>query len=353
MKAWSKLGLLILLGLSPAQALTSGQEAVLFGKPGWVLPGATLDLNFSTGQYYTPGVSGVLTNSRASVATTLLPTSVQGAAYVTVGSNVNRIVPGLGLLVEESRTNYLLNSAAPATQTTGSLGTGTYVLWVNGSGNATMSAGTAIGCGSGVATQGTPVNVVITVAGTCTVTVGGSLNVFQLELSGSASGPWGTSFIATAGTTLTRAADVITTPIKAQGSYCLRGTGTPLFPTSYGLNQVIGRIDDGTTNNGVQEYRNTGTSNPIVYNVIGGSATTLSGITGGPWAQATAGRIAEYAAPLTVQGTFNGAGGQTSATSGLAAGINELVAGSAAGIAQWNGWISRLTLEQGSQCLGQ
>jgi hypothetical protein len=151
---------------------------------GWLpLVGAT-DLNFQTGVYYGCGntiATECLTPSNTTGGTDLLPSSASGASFNTFAANTLRITPGLGLLVEQAHTNYLANSGAPATQTTPSLGTGTYILWVNGSGSATMSAGTATGCGTSASTQGTKVTVTITVAGTCVVTVAGSLNEFQLE----------------------------------------------------------------------------------------------------------------------------------------------------------------------------
>lgn len=198
---------LLLTGSAHAQ---SGRRVVLLsgGAPSWVLRAgglaANIDLNFATGQYYGCTLLSCLSIVRASNATDLVPASASGYAYSTYGSNVLAISPGFGLYIFEARTNQLLNSTAPATQTTGTLANGTYTLWVNGSGTATMSAGTATGCGTGVASQGTPVSFTTSgAAGTCIVTVGGSLNAFQLEL-----GTAGTSFIVTAGATASRAADV-------------------------------------------------------------------------------------------------------------------------------------------------
>lgn len=170
--------------------------------------GASPDLSFSTNQYYGcgPAITNCVTTVRACTncsTTDLLPTSTSGQAYSIYGTNTPRL-NSLGLLIEEARVNQLLSSVVPATQTTGSLATGVYTLWVNGAGSATMSSGTATGCGTGAATNGTPVNFTITVAGTCTVTVAGALNAFQLEL-----GAWGTSLIITTSATGSRAADAI------------------------------------------------------------------------------------------------------------------------------------------------
>ena len=108
-------------------------------------------------------------------------------------------------LFEGAATNFLLNSRTPATQTTGSLAVGTYVLWVEGSGTATTSAGTAVGTGFGSAIEGAYNKFTITTAGTVTVTVTGTLTVFQLEQNRQS------SFIETQGTTVTRSADVCNT----------------------------------------------------------------------------------------------------------------------------------------------
>lgn len=195
-----------------AWGLTPARRAVLLGSfPSWVMTAggviASVDCNFSTGQYWASGQvqpSCPLTITRASQETNLLPSSASGASALTFANNVAAITPGSGLAVWESRTNQLFNSTVPATQTTGALGTGTYTLWVNGPGSATMSAGTGTGCGTGVATNGTAVNFTITIAGTCTVTVTGILAAFQLE-----SGAFGSPLIVTGGATGTRAADNI------------------------------------------------------------------------------------------------------------------------------------------------
>ncbi len=253
---------------------------------------ASVDLNCSVGQGYVSGkyspLTSLLTVSRTTTngtATNLLPTSASGSPYLTFGNNVLRH-DTKGCLVEEARVNQLLNSTAPATQTTASLGTGTYTLWVNGSGTATMSAGTGTGCGTGAATQGNPVNFTISVAGTCTVTVSGSLNAFQLEL-----GSFGTSLIVTGGSTGSRASDLISLGSLTIGSaFTLLGIGTPFAPTTFGATQVITQFDDGSSNNRVLLNRNTGNANVIGQSISGGTNTGIS--TGTVWAQNTLGKVA-------------------------------------------------------------
>lgn len=209
MPRWIAAFLIFALCATAAHA-QNGKRVVLLssGVPSWVLRAggapANIDLNFATGQYYGCTLTSCLSITRASSKTDLLPSSSSGFAYNTFSNNVLAITPTLGLLIEEARTNQLLNSTVPATQTTGSLANGAYTLWVNGSGSAQMSLGTGVGCGVGAATNGTPVNFTISTPGTCIVTVTGSLNAFQLEL-----GAFGTSLIVTAGATATRAADLV------------------------------------------------------------------------------------------------------------------------------------------------
>jgi hypothetical protein len=227
--------LFVLLCVSAAAEACVGSCRVVLisGAPSWVPSGASVSLDFANNRSFGCTPASCLSVVRASTKTNLLPSSTSGFAYSTFGNNVPAITPGLGLLIEESRTNQLLNSATPATQTTGSLANGTYTLWVNGSGSATLSAGTATGCGTGVASQGTPVNFTTSgAAGTCTVTVTGSLNAFQLE-----AGTNGTSFIVTAGVIATRASDLVT-PTSTLLNLLTGPTGT-IFVTTIGATQPI------------------------------------------------------------------------------------------------------------------
>src|ERR1700682_3605447 len=176
-----------------AYALTGSRLLLLGGGgiPTWVKAGAASDMDFADGQYYGCSVLTCISVTRALSKTNLIPSSPSGFAYSTVGANMPMVTPTLGLLRENSRTNQLTNSTSPAPQTTGVLAATAQTLWVNGSGSATLSNGTATGC-AGTATNGTPVTFTPT-AGTCVVTIAGSLNAFQLE-----SGTFGTSLIVTA-----------------------------------------------------------------------------------------------------------------------------------------------------------
>ena len=255
----------LLLLLVNVSALTNEQKLILLNKG--CFSGSTIDLNFAAGQYCGASLASALSIVRASNATDLLPSSSSGYAYNTYASNQLAISPGIGLLIFEARTNQLLNSTVPATQTTGSLANATYTLWVNGSGSATMSAGTATGCGTGVATQGTPVNFTTSgAAGTCTVTVAGSLNAFQLE-----AGSFGTSFIVTAGATASRAADVVR-PIGIAATLADAVTSS-IVSSAQTLGTATAMING--TNNGAafKSYFNNTTTINSTFNGVAISAT--------------------------------------------------------------------------------
>jgi len=146
----------------------------------------TVDMDFK-GQKYQGDVIGSISCSRASaLATDLMPWDPIGRGvsgnYNTFGANTLRITAGKGLLIEGAgtRTQELTSPTAPATQTTGSLGTGSYILWMSGTGSVMANGGTAT-YNKGVASHGQPWMLDVTVAGTVTITKFGSVDAFQLE----------------------------------------------------------------------------------------------------------------------------------------------------------------------------
>lgn len=308
----------------------------------WTLPGATYDFDFANNRAYVQGApttpAAALSVTRASVGTDLLPVSASGASFQNFISGQIRLTPGLGLLVEESRTNFLLNSTAPATQTTASLGTGTYTLWVNGSGSATMSAGTGTGCGTSTATQGSQIQFTITVAGTCTVTKTGTLNEFQLEL-----GSFGTSFIPTAGATVTRAADqIVYNSATGLGSaMSIYATGIPYVPGAASTNQIIAGLDDGTANNRFVLYRHL--TNPSAVMVISGS-TIFNTISALVWTSAVSGKMTGFATGGTQASLFNGSSVATGSNGAIPVVANIYIGEQSSATGFWNGYISRLAV---------
>ena len=168
----------------------------------------SLILDFARSQRVDPRI----TFTRASSATYFNSLGV----LTTATNNVPRIdydpVTGscLGLLIEEARTNLLLNSATLSTQSVTTTAT-TYILSFYGTGTVALS-GTYTG--SLVGTGAYPVRSTLSfvaTAGTLTLTVTGTVSYAQLE-----AGYMATSYITTTGATATRAVETcIYTPSVA------------------------------------------------------------------------------------------------------------------------------------------
>jgi hypothetical protein len=130
---------------------------------------------------------------------------MQTAAIDTVRINYDPITHEfLGVLIENAATNILLNSTTLTTQSVTVIAT-SYTLSFYGTGTIVLSGAnvaTVVGTGT------YPVRTTYTftpTAGSLTLTVTGTVTKAQLELNGSA-----TSWINTAATAVTRAADIIT-----------------------------------------------------------------------------------------------------------------------------------------------
>jgi hypothetical protein len=164
-------------------------------------PGATLSLDFLT----TPGtLDPRITFTRASTATYFN----SAGTMQTVSGNTPRwdydpVTHALrGLLIEEARTNALLNSATLGNQGV-AVTAQTYTLSFYGTGTITMSgafAGTLVGSG---AFPGRATTTFTPAAGTLTCTVTGSVLNAQLE-----AGSFATSYIPTTAAAVTRAQEV-------------------------------------------------------------------------------------------------------------------------------------------------
>ena len=125
-----------------------------------------------------------------------------------------------GPLIEPPRTNLFLNSTAPVTQNITTTAQA-YTVTVLGTGSITLS-----GTATGTATQGSPLTVTAS-AGTMTCTVTGTLSRVQVE-----AGAFGTTFIDTAATTVTRPAANLTratagTALESGNDFAIYGRVVP------------------------------------------------------------------------------------------------------------------------------
>lgn len=160
----------------------------------------SLDLGFSG-----PTLDPRVTFARASIGTYFDGTGTMQTAAVNVARfDYNPAThASLGLLIEESRTNVLLNSATLSTQSVTTTATA-YALSFYGTGSVTLS-GTSSGTTNGTGATTRTVALFTPTAGTLTLTVAGSVTNAQLE-----AGAFVTSYIPTTAAAVTRQADVAT-----------------------------------------------------------------------------------------------------------------------------------------------
>ena len=177
----------------------------------------------------------------------------------------------LGLLVEEARTNLLLNSATLSTQSV-TVAAAANTLSFYGTGTVTLTgvstAGPLVGTGANnrVSLTFTPT------VGVLVLTVSGSVTNAQLE-----AGAFATSYIPTTTATATRAADVASITGSNFSSWYNQTEGTVFFE---GINPAISTtafaVSDGSTNNRLQ--MESGTNSRIARVASGGTTQAANSI---------------------------------------------------------------------------
>ena len=200
--------------------------------------------------------------------------------YTTYNTNQPRLLD-FGLLMEPSRTNYFLNSEAPAANSVPyTLPVGTYTLWhqnttTSRSVSYTSNTATCVPP-SGSVLPNTPLTFQVTVAGTVTFTI--PLNSIRIQLENGSSP---TSYILAGATPITRADDKLVQNFfggqlnPSQGTYWVEYVKTgPLT----GAAEVIMTAGNGS-------YSSNANTDQLVTSVVGGNNSVQSQI----WAVGAAG----------------------------------------------------------------
>ena len=152
-------------------------------------------------------------------ATTYIPTTTSASAAPRFDHNPTT-GESLGLLIEESRTNILLNSATLSTQSVTTSATA-YTLSFYGTGTVTLSGTSTAGPLAGTGANDRVTLTFTPTAGTLTLTVTGTVSNAQLE-----AGSFPTSYIPTTGTALTRSADDVSISGSNFSSWYNQSEGT-------------------------------------------------------------------------------------------------------------------------------
>ena len=228
----------------------------------------TLNLDFINSQVVNPRI----TFTRASTATRI---NARGLIE-SVLSNVPRIsfdpvtLACRGLLIEEQRTNLVLNSDTLSTQSV-TVTAVAHTLTFYGTGTVTLSGVSTAGPLVGTGLYPNRVSLTFTpAAGSLTLTISGLVTSGQLE-----AGAFATSYTPTVASQVTRAADVATMTGANFSSWYNQAEGTfsvgfdHLAPSSPGFDRVF-EVNDNTFNNNITLVKNNGLGTFFTSVSVGG-----------------------------------------------------------------------------------
>lgn len=299
----------------------------------------TLALDFTTGVLdsritASGGANGTITN----VAGSLVAGSAPRFTYDPVTHALS------GLLIEEARTNLLLNSLINGTNLATQSVTVTaqaYSLTFYGTGSIALS-GAFTGTLAGTGAYPTRVRLTFTpVAGTLTLTVTGTVQYAQLEAGGIP-----TSFIPTAGAAVTRSfEDLLMTGTNfsswynpSSGTLIAQGvipyTGGPNFP-------AFACVDDGTGNNAIEWSMWDASAQSIRFAAYIANAGIWN-VNAGTYVAGNLAKLAGAYSPGKQQAAFGGALG-TAATNATIPTVNRMrIGGNRGNSYPLNGILKRL-----------
>jgi hypothetical protein len=298
----------------------------------------SLDLNFAV----TKNLGPLVTFTRASSATFIDSAGTLQTAAVDVPRFDHNPTTGesLGLLVEEARTNLLLNTATLSTQSV-TVTAVAHTLSFYGSGTVTLSgastAGPAVGSGA------FPARTTLTFtpsAGTLTLTVTGSATSAQLE-----AGAFPTSYIPTTTAAATRSADVASITGANFSSWYRQDEGTVFaqcVSPATTLNIGVVGFDDTTAN---ERWRLGQQGGSTTANVVVVDNNVLQGNTGAPINSFINGSLVRIAAAVAVNNVaVTGAGlSPTVNSTATLPTVTQATIGTANAAVPINGTIRRLT----------
>lgn len=293
--------------------------------------GPSLDYNFLSG-----ALPAAVNFSRASSGTYFDASGTLQTASTNVARfdhNPNTLA-AVGLLIEESRTNLLLNNTTLSTQTV-TVTAQAYTLSFYGTGTVVLS-GAFVGTLAGSGAFPTRSTLTFTPsAGALICTVTGTVSYGQIE-----AGSFATSVIITAGASATRAVDVATLPTSAFAFNASVGSWAIQFQKAY-ASYYPGILDmtDGTNNNLQGQYINN-SDNKLSFQAKVSNAYTISTIPSGVVSYGTTQRSAYSWSGSTVKNTLNGAA-PSSGTGALPSGLTTILFGNDQGN-YVNGWIARV-----------
>lgn len=159
----------------------------------------------------------------------------------------------LGILVEDARTNVFLNSSVGATQSI-TVSATAYTLSFYGTGTITLSGVSTAGPLVGTGTSDRVTLTFTPTAGSLTLTVSGACTNVQLE-----AGSYATSYFPAYAASATRSADNIS---LATSVFPYSATASTIYVQVSSLraagNPVLLALSDGTSNERIQIYRNSG-----------------------------------------------------------------------------------------------